>query len=119
MAACSSNLGVGTAYPIVAAEVPSTRLRAKSLGIGFFTNAFATWVFALCVPYMFNADQGNLGGKIGFVFFGFCVIGFVLSWIDIPETKNLTYAHIDYLFQAGTPARKFRKSAQQGMPHND
>ncbi|KAG5743752.1 hypothetical protein H9Q70_013536 [Fusarium xylarioides] len=109
LAACTGNLGTGSAYPIVAAEVPSTVLRAKTLGIGFFVNAFMTWAFALCVPYMFNADQGNLGGKIGFVFFGFCVIGFVLTWIEIPETKNITYAQIDYLFQTKTPAAKFKE----------
>uniref|UniRef100_A0A0D2XLX2 Major facilitator superfamily (MFS) profile domain-containing protein n=1 Tax=Fusarium oxysporum (strain Fo5176) TaxID=660025 RepID=A0A0D2XLX2_FUSOF len=109
LAACTGNLGTGSAYPIVAAEVPSTVLRAKTLGIGFFVNAFMTWAFALCVPYMFNADQGNLGGKIGFVFFGFCVIGFVLTWIEIPETKNITYAQIDYLFQTKTPAPKFKE----------
>jgi hypothetical protein len=108
IAACCSNLGTGSAYPIVAAEVPSTVLRAKTLGIGFMVNAFMTWAFSLCVPYMFNADQGNLGGKIGFVFFGFCVVGFVLSWIEIPETRNITYAQIDYLFQTNTPARKFK-----------
>ncbi|KAL9567770.1 hypothetical protein ACKAV7_008073 [Fusarium commune] len=106
-----NQIGVGlrSAYPIVAAEVPSTVLRAKTLGIGFFVNAFMTWAFALCVPYMFNADQGNLGGKIGFVFFGFCVIGFILTWIEIPETKNITYAQIDYLFQTKTPAPKFKE----------
>ncbi|KAH7481082.1 hypothetical protein FOMA001_g8732 [Fusarium oxysporum f. sp. matthiolae] len=109
LAACTGNLGTGSAYPIVAAEVPSTVLRAKTLGIGFFVNAFMTWAFALCVPYMFNADQGNLGGKIGFVFFGFCVIEFVLTWIEIPETKNITYAQIDYLFQTKTPAPKFKE----------
>ncbi|KAF5982395.1 maltose permease [Fusarium coicis] len=109
LAACTGNLGTGSAYPIVAAEVPSTILRAKTLGIGFFVNAFMTWAFSLCVPYMFNADQGNLGGKIGFVFFGFCVIGFALTWIEIPETKNITYAQIDYLFQTKTPAAKFKE----------
>ncbi|PKS08729.1 hypothetical protein jhhlp_004782 [Lomentospora prolificans] len=111
MAACCSNLGTGTAYPIAAAEMPASRLRAKTLGIGFGVNAFMTWVFALCVPYMFNADQGNLGGKIGFVFFGFCIVGFVLSYLEIPETKDITYATINHLFQTGTPARKFKNLA--------
>ncbi|KAK3896918.1 hypothetical protein C8A05DRAFT_39535, partial [Staphylotrichum tortipilum] len=64
IAACCSNLGVGTAYPIAAAEMPSVALRSKTLGLGFFVNAIMTWVFSFCVPYMFNADQGNLGGKI-------------------------------------------------------
>ncbi|KAM0328699.1 hypothetical protein ACHAQA_005112 [Verticillium albo-atrum] len=109
MAACCSNLGVGTAYPIASAEIPSTRLRAKTLGFGFLVNALATWAFSFCVPYMFNADAGNLGGKIGFVFAGFCAIGFVLSWLEIPETKDLTYSQIDDLFKQATPTRLFKK----------
>lgn len=108
MAACCSNLGVGTAYPIVAAEIPSVTLRAKTLGLGFLVNAFMTWVFSFCVPYMFNADQGNLGGKIGLVFCGMCILGFILSWIEIPETKNMTYVQLDSLFQRRTPTRAFR-----------
>jgi hypothetical protein len=115
LAACCSNLGVGTAYPIAAAEIPSMRLRAKSLGVGFVTNAFMTWAFSLCVPYMFNSDQGNLGGKIGFVFCGFCVIGFVLSWIEIPETKDISYARIDALFHARAPAQKFKAMSQDRL----
>ncbi len=112
MAACCSNLGVGTAYPIAAAEMPSVALRSKTLGLGFLVNAFMTWVFSFCVPYMFNADQGNLGGKIGLVFAGFCVIGFVLSWIEIPETKNVPYAKLELLFQLNTPTRAFGKDGE-------
>lgn len=106
----ASNAGVGTAYPIVAAEIPSVRLRAKTTGLGFFVNALMTWLFSFTVPYMFNADAGNLGGKIGFVFAGFCAIGFVLTWIEIPETKDVPYAQIDYLFQVNTPTRAFKKT---------
>ncbi|KAJ1327003.1 MFS transporter SP family general alpha glucoside:H+ symporter [Microdochium nivale] len=109
--ASAGNVGVGTAYTIVAAEVPSLKLRAKTTGVGFFVNAFMMWIFNFSVPYMFNADAGNLGGKIGFVFAGFCIIGYVLSWLEIPETLNLTYAEIDYLFQQNTPTRAFKKSA--------
>jgi hypothetical protein len=114
MAACCSNLGVGTAYPIVAAEIPSVTLRSKTLGLGFLVNAFMTWLFSFCVPYMFNSDEGNLGGKIGLVFCGFCMIGFVLSWFEIPETRNVTYAQLDYLFEQGTPTRAFGKPAPAG-----
>ncbi|KAH6699315.1 maltose permease MAL61 [Verticillium dahliae] len=111
MAACCSNLGTGTAYPIVAAEIPATRLRAKTLGSGFAVNAFMMWAFKFVVPYMFNADQGNLGGTIGPVFAGFCVVGFVDSFFEIPETKDITYSRINALFQTRTPARGFRAMA--------
>lgn len=112
LTALTSNLSVGSAYPIVSAEIPSARLRAKALGFGFLVNAFMSWAFNLTVPYMFNADQGNLGGKIGFVFAATCVIGFALSWLEIPETRNISYAHIDYLFNKGTSTRNFKKETR-------
>ncbi|KAJ4263352.1 hypothetical protein NW762_006170 [Fusarium torreyae] len=105
LASLTSNFTVGTAYPVAAAEIPSVRLRAKTLGIGFFVNAFMTWIFTFTVPYMFNSDQGNLGGKIGFIFLATCVIGFAVSWLQIPETKNMSYADIDHLFSTKTECK--------------
>ncbi|KAH8199174.1 hypothetical protein TruAng_006643 [Truncatella angustata] len=103
-----NNLGVGSAYSVVASEVSSVRLRSRSSGIGFIANALASWAFNFTVPYMFNADEGNLGGKIGFVFAAFSIIGFVSSWFFVPETKTKTFAEIDYLFERKTPTRAFK-----------
>ncbi|CEJ55689.1 hypothetical protein PMG11_01932 [Penicillium brasilianum] len=107
-------LSVSTAYPIVAAEVPSVRLRAKTLGIGFFINAFVSWIFNFCVPYIYNVDEGNLGGKTGFVFCGTCIVGLVLSWFEIPETKDVTYVRLNYLFRIGAKTREFGKTNESG-----
>jgi SP family general alpha glucoside:H+ symporter-like MFS transporter len=64
-------------------------------------------VFAFVVLYLFNADQANLGGKIGFIFFGFCTLSFVLSWLEIPETKGKIYPELDYLFEIMEKTRRF------------
>ncbi|KAL3448012.1 general substrate transporter [Aspergillus insuetus] len=110
LASFASSLSVATAYPVVAAEIPCVGLRAKTLGLGFFVNAFMSWVFNFCVPYIYNMDQGNLGGKTGFVFCGTCFIGFALTWLEIPETKSISYARLNYLFQRGTKTREFGKA---------
>lgn len=108
-----NNLGVGSAYPVVASEVSSMRLRSRSSGIGFISNAVSSWAFNFTVPYMFNADEGNLGGKIGFIFAAFSIIGFVCSWFFIPETKTKTFAEIDYLFECKTPTRAFKNDVPE------
>ncbi|KAH7319367.1 hypothetical protein BKA65DRAFT_529417 [Rhexocercosporidium sp. MPI-PUGE-AT-0058] len=59
---------------VVANEVSSIRLRAKSSGIGFLVNTFGGGVFTIAVTYLFNADAANLGAKIGFVFARFCLL---------------------------------------------
>jgi hypothetical protein len=100
-------LGVGGAYPVVAGEVSSVRLRAKSQGLGFLVNGFFSWAFNFFVPYMFNADEANLGGKMGFFFFGLCAIGAVVIFLEIPETKGRTYAELDEMFEKRLPTRQF------------
>lgn len=103
--------GLGTAFPVTAAEVSSVRLRAKSSGLGFFMNAFSAWVFAFVSPYMYSpgAGNGNLGAKTGFVFMGLSFMASVIAYFVIPETKGLSYAQIDYLFENKTRTHDFLK----------
>ncbi|PSN74207.1 general substrate transporter [Corynespora cassiicola Philippines] len=105
-----STLGVGAAWPVLISELSSVRLRAKSSAIGFMTNALAGVVFSVSVPYMFNADAGNLGGKIGFIFAFLCFLGLGLSWLYLPETRAKSFEELDYLFERKTPARQFKKA---------
>lgn len=100
-------LGVGGAYPVVGAESSSVRLRAKSQGLGFLVNGFWSWAFNFFVPYMFDAGQANLGGKMGFFFAGLCVIGALVIYLEIPEMKNRTYAELDEMFENRIPTRQF------------
>ncbi|KAH6711389.1 general substrate transporter [Leptodontidium sp. MPI-SDFR-AT-0119] len=106
-------LGLGSVWPVVANEVSSSRLRAKSSGIGFLVNAFGGGVFTIAVPYLFNADAANLGAKIGFVFAGFCLLGFTLVWFVLPETKSKTYEELDYLFEIKAKTRAFKKPIER------
>jgi hypothetical protein len=101
-------LGVGASWPVLIVELSSIRLRAKSSAIGFIANAMAGVVFSISVPYMFNADAGNLGGKIGFVFAALSLLAFGLCWAFLPETKAKSFQELDYLFESKTPTRKFK-----------
>jgi MFS transporter, SP family, general alpha glucoside:H+ symporter len=92
----------------VAGEVSASRLRAKSLGIG---NAFGGvvgtfWTFVL--PYLFNTDEANLGGNIGWVFLGMGMIVFTIMFFFIPETKGRSFEDLDHLFEKRLPARAFK-----------
>jgi SP family general alpha glucoside:H+ symporter-like MFS transporter len=103
-----ASLGVGATWTVLIVELSSVRLRAKPSAIGFMTNALAGVLFSVSVPYMFNADAGNLGGKIGLIFAALSFLGFGLSWVFLPETKAKTFEELDYLFERKTPTVKFR-----------
>lgn len=92
----------------VAAEVSTMRLRAKTLAIGFFFNYFYSTVWNIVVPYMFNTGYGDLGGLMGWIFFGTCLISFVIMWFEIPDTKDLTASQIDERFEMRVKTRAFQ-----------
>ncbi|KAH8194729.1 hypothetical protein TruAng_011104 [Truncatella angustata] len=97
---------VGSAYA-VAGEVSASNLRAKSLGIGGGFMYFMSTLWTIILPYLFNKDQANLGGNLGWIFLGLGIIMFVTIYFYIPETKNRTYSELDQIFERRTPARQF------------
>jgi len=101
-------LGVGGAYPVVAAETSSVRLRAKSQAIGFMSAGFYAWLFNFTTPYMFDIGEGNLLGKIGFIFAALCTIAIVIVYFEFPEMKNKTYPEIDEMFEKRLPTKAFK-----------
>ncbi len=101
-------LGVGGAYTVVAAETSSVRLRAKTNSLGFFINGLFSWAFNFFIPYLFNADQLNWGGKCGLFFFGLSLIGILVVYLEIPEMKNRTYRELDDMFEQRLKTRAFK-----------
>ncbi|KAJ4352068.1 uncharacterized protein N0V89_007414 [Didymosphaeria variabile] len=102
------NVTIGaTAYTILC-EVSTSRLRIKTIAIGLaLQNALNTmWSFVL--PYLFNPDKLNLGGKLGFIFGGLAVICLVYLWFYQPETAGRTYEELDEMFIKRVPARQFK-----------
>lgn len=93
----------------VAGETSATRLRAKSVGIGSAFSAIASTVWQIVMPYLFNQDKANLGGNIGWIFFGMGAIYLVLLFFDVPGTKGRTFAELDIMFEKRVPGRRFEK----------
>ena len=58
------------------------------------------------IPYMVNPDEGNLRGKVGFVFGGLGLIGTIWSFFFVPELKGRTFREIDIMFFDRIPPRK-------------
>jgi hypothetical protein len=102
------NVTIGaTAYTILC-ETSTSRLRVKTIAIGLaLQNALNTmWSFVL--PYLFNPDKLNLGGRLGFIFGGLAVICLVYLWFYQPETAGRTYEELDEMFARKLPAREFK-----------
>ncbi|KAH8659998.1 general substrate transporter [Xylariales sp. PMI_506] len=97
---------VGSSWA-VAGAVSASRLRAKSLGIGNTVfNLYGT-IWTIILPYLFNTDEANLGGKIAWIFLGQGLIMLALLFFYVPDTKDRSYEELDSMFEQRIPARKF------------
>lgn len=97
------------AWPI-AAEAPTSRLRAPTQALATMTNGFSSAIWAMSLPYALNPDQGNLGGKIAFIFTAVLGLSTIFIFFAVPETKNRSYIEIDELWKQGIPPRKFKET---------
>lgn len=97
---------VGSAMSI-AGEVSSMLMRSKSMSIGVSFQYLCSTVWLIVLPYLFNSDQANLGGNIGWIFFGMGLIMIVVIFYDIPATKGRSFEELDMMFEEKVPTRKF------------
>lgn len=91
----------------VSGEVSSVFLRSKSLSIGIAFQYLCSTIWLIVLPYLFNSDEADLGGKIGWIFFGMGIVMIVVIFFDVPSTKGRTFEELDIMFEEKIPARKF------------
>lgn len=90
---------VGAMAFAILGEASSTALKAKTMALATATQAVMGIIMNFAIPYMVNPDEGNLKGKVGFVFGGLALIAGTWSWFYVPELKGRRYDEIDRLFQ--------------------
>ncbi|KAH8904143.1 general substrate transporter [Coniochaeta sp. PMI_546] len=96
-------------------EIPSQRLRSYTFGLAAAVGFFAAWLTTFTAPYFINPASLNWGPKYGYIWFPSCLIGALWVFFFLPETKGRTLEEIDEIFEAKTPARKFRSYQCTGV----
>ncbi|KAH8655853.1 putative sugar transporter [Xylariales sp. PMI_506] len=99
----------GAGYTLVA-ETPTASLRAPTQALCTMTNGVFNGLWSLVLPFLFNPDKANLGGKVAFLFFGMSIPACIVIYYFYPETKGRSYAEIDELFERGIDPRHFAKT---------
>jgi len=87
-------VSIGAVGFAIGSEVASPPLRPTTISALGLTQAAVGWLIGFVSPYMINPDAGNLGAKVGFVFFGLGVPLCIAFWFLIPETMGLTYEDV-------------------------
>ncbi|CAG87534.2 DEHA2E00550p [Debaryomyces hansenii CBS767] len=104
------DLTVGPLCYCIVAEIPSVRLRAKSIIIARNLYNISGIVLSILTPYMLNPGAWDWSAKVGFFWSGFTIVCAVWCFFDLPETKGKTFADLDYLFQQNIKSRDFKNT---------
>lgn len=104
-------LGWAPLSHVVAAEIPSSRLREQTYTLAACFNILIQWAVSFSIPYLLYAPYANLGPRVGFIFGSTAFCALLFSFFCIPECKGKSLDEIDQLFLQGTPIRKFRTAS--------
>lgn len=107
---------IGPVCYTLVSEIPSTRLRSKTIVLARNCYNISGIATNLITPRMLNPTAWAWGAKAGFFWAATSVVGLAWSWARLPETKGRTFAQIDVLFRSKTAARQFR-GARVGSEH--
>ncbi|KAK9490428.1 general substrate transporter [Lipomyces doorenjongii] len=100
---------VGPACYSLVSELPSTRLRIKSVVIARNCYNIVGIAGNFLQAAILNRLAWNLRGKGAFIWCIFCGISFVWTYFRLPEPTGRSSAELDLLFEQKIPARKFSK----------
>lgn len=98
---------VGPVCYSLVAEIPSSRLRIKTVVLarnGYLVSGLVT---STLQARFLNPTAWNWRGRAGFFWAGTNLLGLIWTYFRLPEPKGLTYAEIDVLFENKVSARKF------------
>ncbi|KAF2242559.1 maltose permease MAL61 [Trematosphaeria pertusa] len=104
------NCTVGPVCYSLVAELPSTRLRQKTVVLARNFYNIASIIGNIITPRMLNPGAWNWGAKSAFFWAGTCFLCLVWTYFRLPEPKGRTYGELDILFEQRVPARKFKET---------
>lgn len=103
------DMTIGPVCYVLVAEIPSTRLRTKTVVLARTAYNLAGILINWITPRMLSPAAWDWKGKSCFLFAG--TTGFCLAWTywRLPETFGLSYLEIDILFDRKAKRSKFRE----------
>jgi MFS transporter, SP family, general alpha glucoside:H+ symporter len=107
------NCTIGPACYSLVSELPSTRLRVKTVVLARVMYNITCIITNILAARMLNPTAWNWKGKTGFFFAGATLLCFVWCYYRLPEPKGLTYLELDILFENNAETKKFKMLQRQ------
>jgi SP family general alpha glucoside:H+ symporter-like MFS transporter len=103
------DMTIGPVCYIVVAEIPSTRLRVKTVALARVTYNLCLIFNNIIMPKMLNPSAWDIGGASCFLYAGTSFFCLIWCYFRLPETRNLTFLELDILFERKAPTPKFKE----------
>lgn len=103
------DMTIGPVCYVLVAEIPSTRLRVKTVVLARVAYNIVSIAMNVATPRFLNPTALNWRGKACFFFAGTTFLCFIWCFFRLPEPKGLSYLELDILFEKKAKARKFRQ----------
>jgi SP family sugar:H+ symporter-like MFS transporter len=88
---------------VVVGEMFPLAIRGRGVALSVASNWFWNCIIAVITPYMVDANKGNMGSKVFFVWGSLCVGCFLWAYFLVYETKGLSLEQVDKLLEESTP----------------
>jgi SP family general alpha glucoside:H+ symporter-like MFS transporter len=106
---------VGPITYCLVAEIPSSRLRQKSVALARNVFNISSIVCNILTTQQLNVSAWNWGARAGFFWAG--SIALCLTWVffRLPESTGRSFAELDLLFERRVSARTFASVSSQEL----
>ncbi|KAI1846588.1 hypothetical protein JX266_007161 [Neoarthrinium moseri] len=108
-------LSVGPICYTIFAEIPSTRLRIKTVVLARASYNSAVFITNTIMPKMVGKNDWAWGAKGGFFWAGIDFLFLTWTWFRLPESKGLSYAELDLLFEHKVATRQFSQEKADSL----
>ncbi|OBT88576.1 hypothetical protein VE02_03988 [Pseudogymnoascus sp. 03VT05] len=105
----------GSCTWVTTAEAPTAQLREKTTMIATFCSFVMVILITYINPYVQDAEFGNLGSRVGFVFGSISLLAMAWVLFFLPEMKGRSLEELDEMFNAGIGVFKFKSYKCTGV----
>lgn len=107
------NCTVGPITYSLVSELPSTRLKSKTINLARACYLVVGLINGIVTPLMLNPQSANWGAKTAWFWAGSAAGCVAYTYFCVPEPKDLTYGQIDELYSEEISARNFKAAGQR------
>jgi MFS transporter, SP family, general alpha glucoside:H+ symporter len=107
------NCTVGPITYSLVSELPSTRLKSKTINLARACYLVVGLINGVITPLMLNPQSANWGAKTAWFWAGITAACATYTYFSVPEPKDLTYGQIDQLYSEKINARLFKAAGQR------